>query len=307
MMPFHTRPIVQPLQRQVNVFVGFQFHHCQPPGVCSGEHVDHGAVGGGEGRNLRIQARWIESVIDHSDIAHHQRLQPSLRTQPPQWMLARSVGMANVAHTVHEFCEYRQVTIFQNPFLRAHAEHDLLACCERIPPPRPAARGRIPGRASEKRSPPPRARSHHNWAARLALSRSTRQVAPARRFRPWHAPSESPRSLDRRSRFPPARRAVRRVRTGATWPRHGSGWPSARAPRSSFLAAQTSEDLPPATFPACAWPAHVEPQNAEGERGIDGRLRLLTRSLPTGQGPSSRVAAIPAYRSGQKTFPDQRR
>jgi hypothetical protein len=116
----------------------------RPAGV--GKHVDHGA-GGGECRKLRIQARSIEPVIDHADIDHHQRLQPALRMQPPQWVLARSVGMANLTHTVYEFCEYRQVTIFHNPFLGAHAEHNLL----------PAAKGfRLPAqpRAGEFQAAP---------------------------------------------------------------------------------------------------------------------------------------------------------
>jgi len=37
-MPFHARPVVQSLQRQVNVFISFELHNRQPPlgvfGLC---------------------------------------------------------------------------------------------------------------------------------------------------------------------------------------------------------------------------------------------------------------------------------
>ena len=131
MVPFHTRPVVQPLQRQVDVFVGFQFHHRQAARMRGGEHIDHGPVRGGKRRNLRIPARRLQPPIHYTHVAHHQRLQPSLRAQTPQRILTRSIRMASIAQTMCQLRECILVMSLQNALLRAHSEHDLLSVAER--------------------------------------------------------------------------------------------------------------------------------------------------------------------------------
>ena len=53
-MPGDARPVVHALQRQVDIFVGFEFDYGETSVVGHGENVDHGAVGRGEGRNLGV-------------------------------------------------------------------------------------------------------------------------------------------------------------------------------------------------------------------------------------------------------------
>jgi len=46
MMPRNARPVIQPLQRQMNIFIRLQFNYGQPFLASGYQHVDHGAIGG---------------------------------------------------------------------------------------------------------------------------------------------------------------------------------------------------------------------------------------------------------------------
>ena len=82
-VPLHARPLVKTLQWQVNIFVGFEFQHCQSSGHGRGQHVEHGAVGGGEGRDLRIKTGRIKALVERRDIFDDQRFQPAFGMHPP--------------------------------------------------------------------------------------------------------------------------------------------------------------------------------------------------------------------------------
>jgi len=47
-VPRYSRPIVEALQRQVDIFVGFEFDDREAAVARDGQDVKHGAVGGGE-------------------------------------------------------------------------------------------------------------------------------------------------------------------------------------------------------------------------------------------------------------------
>ncbi|MGC1449430.1 MAG: hypothetical protein WA830_05265 [Candidatus Sulfotelmatobacter sp.] len=91
-MPRNPRPVVETLERQMDVFVGFQFDAGQAAVMRGGQHVDHGPVGGGECGNLRIEQARIQALVDDADIGHHERFQPAFGTQAEQGMLAGTVG-----------------------------------------------------------------------------------------------------------------------------------------------------------------------------------------------------------------------
>src|SRR4030088_1549204 len=63
MMPLNSRPIVQPLQRQVNILISLEFHDGQPPLNRSGQNIDHGAVRGGEGWHLQIETGRVQTLV----------------------------------------------------------------------------------------------------------------------------------------------------------------------------------------------------------------------------------------------------
>ena len=44
MVPQNARPVIQALERQVHVFVGFQFQHGKPAVASAGKHVNHRAI-----------------------------------------------------------------------------------------------------------------------------------------------------------------------------------------------------------------------------------------------------------------------
>src|SRR5258708_9762055 len=126
MVPLDARPVVQPLEWEMNILVSFQFHNSQPPCLRGREHVDPRPVCGGKRWNLRIPARRLQSPIDQTHVAHHQRLQPTLGAHPPQRVLARSVWMAGIPQTMRQLHELIFISYFENALLRTYAKYDLL-------------------------------------------------------------------------------------------------------------------------------------------------------------------------------------
>src|ERR1700758_4938476 len=108
-VPLDSRPVIQALQREVDILVGLQLHNREPAVMRGGQHVEHSAVGGGECGNLRIERARVQSLIDHADIADHQRLQPAFGTQAKEKILAGAVGMAGIAKRGNELQEERPV------------------------------------------------------------------------------------------------------------------------------------------------------------------------------------------------------
>ena len=45
----HANPVIQALQRQLQILIGFQFNHREPPICGGGEQIEHAAVCGGKG------------------------------------------------------------------------------------------------------------------------------------------------------------------------------------------------------------------------------------------------------------------
>ncbi len=163
LMPLHPRPIIQPLQRQMNVFIRLQLNHGQPSFARQREHVDHGPVGRRKCRHLRIHGLWLEPLINHADISPHQRLQPSLRMHPKQPIPARPIWMPCLAQRCQQLHEETPVAIFQDAFLGSDAEHNLLPALKRdrlSPHARPGKLQASPAKCNLRR------RQHRNLAIR---------------------------------------------------------------------------------------------------------------------------------------------
>ena len=216
-------------------------------------------------------------------ILHDQRFQPALGMQPPQRMISRTFGMADFAHAVHQPRESRRRCC--SPSTRSSAptpktisgvlRNDPGSCARR-------ARGELQAVAAERRSPPakapPTSASGINSRTRSdgfgkALERrdSRRSSAPA--GSPMLPPSETSISLSWSSRFVqfvqlPLGGVAMEVRHALAGQRRSS--------------AQGKNSFNPSTiiFPGLRQAAGVQPQNAEGQRGVNRCLGLLRHSLP---------------------------
>src|ERR1700690_3383728 len=125
MVPGYPRPVVQALQRQVDVFVSLQLDHRQPAFARGREYIDHGAVRSGKCGYLGIQAGSIKTLVHFGYILDHQRFQPALRMQSPERMISRTLGMTDFSDAVNQKTELGCVVLDQHSFVRAYSKPDL--------------------------------------------------------------------------------------------------------------------------------------------------------------------------------------
>src|ERR1051326_7743296 len=83
-VPKHSRPVIQALQREMDVLIGFELYYRKPAFAGAGEYVNHGAIGSGESRHLRIHVRRIEPRIYRRDAFEDQRLKPAFGINSPE-------------------------------------------------------------------------------------------------------------------------------------------------------------------------------------------------------------------------------
>ncbi len=94
LMPAHPRPIVQPLQRQMDVLIRFQLQDGQPAIQRAGQHIQHGAIDGGKSRYLRIDKAPVQPLIQSPHIPHDQAFQPALGRDAEEQVGVRAVRLA---------------------------------------------------------------------------------------------------------------------------------------------------------------------------------------------------------------------
>ena len=75
-VPLDAHPIIQRLQRKMNVFGSFQLDHRQPPAMIDGQQIQHAPVGGGERGNLAIDGRRQQAGVDLLNVAPYLRFEP---------------------------------------------------------------------------------------------------------------------------------------------------------------------------------------------------------------------------------------
>src|SRR5271167_307765 len=93
LVPAHARPVVEALEREMNVLVGLQLEDGEAAIEGAGEDVDHGAVGGGEGGNLRVDEALVEPLVDGANVADDQRFQPALGAEAIDWIAVKAMRM----------------------------------------------------------------------------------------------------------------------------------------------------------------------------------------------------------------------
>src|SRR5271156_6688112 len=74
----HPQPIIDSLNRQLNIFGCFQPDHNQTPTLGDAEQIDHTAIPRSQRGNLRIQVLGIQMGIKSGGILQDERLQPAL-------------------------------------------------------------------------------------------------------------------------------------------------------------------------------------------------------------------------------------
>src|SRR5439155_23275345 len=124
MLPGYSRPVINPLQRQVNVLVRLQLEHGEPACSRQREHINHGAIGSRKRRHLRIAPSRIELIVQPADILNYERLQPALRMQPPPTAVLRAVRMARFADAPYQPLQVREIAAVENSFCAASPEHN---------------------------------------------------------------------------------------------------------------------------------------------------------------------------------------
>src|SRR5271168_856831 len=105
LMPAHTGPIVQPLQRQMDVLVRFQLQDGQPAIQRARQHVEHGAIDGGKGWRLRIDKASVETLIKATNILRDEAFQPALWRHAVEQIGVGTAWPALFANALHYFVE----------------------------------------------------------------------------------------------------------------------------------------------------------------------------------------------------------
>ncbi|PYX89131.1 MAG: hypothetical protein DMG67_15810 [Acidobacteria bacterium] len=126
MVPLHARPVVESLQRQVDIFIRFQFQHSQASLAGRGQHIDHGAVAGGKCRHLGVHESRIKRRIHGGDVPDDQRLQPALRLHAPESMVVVAVGETGFEKADEELAKEPFAVAVQNGFMGTGAEGDFV-------------------------------------------------------------------------------------------------------------------------------------------------------------------------------------
>ena len=80
-VPAYADPVVEPLQGKLWVFGGFEFNDGEAAIRGDGQQVEHAAIGGGEGGDLRVDVRGIELFVEDAEIAVERGLEPALGLQ----------------------------------------------------------------------------------------------------------------------------------------------------------------------------------------------------------------------------------
>jgi hypothetical protein len=105
-MPLHAGPVVETLQRQVDIFVGFEFDDSQAIVAGGGEHVER------------------------SYVADHQRLKPALRMQAKKLVMMGTLRAARGAQAVDQVIEDGGIAFVEDALFGADAEGNLLAAAK---------------------------------------------------------------------------------------------------------------------------------------------------------------------------------
>jgi len=94
LVPANADPVVEALEREVDVFVGLQFEDGEATVEGAGENVDHSAVGRGEGGHLRVPEARIEALVDGADVTGDEGFEPTFGTEAEERIAAVATRIA---------------------------------------------------------------------------------------------------------------------------------------------------------------------------------------------------------------------
>ena len=75
-MPFDAQPVVEGLQRELEIGGGFDLDYSEAAATIAGEQVHDGAIAGGEGRGLSVDWMCEEARIDDREVGADDRFEP---------------------------------------------------------------------------------------------------------------------------------------------------------------------------------------------------------------------------------------
>ena len=85
-VPLDAHPVVEGLERKVDVLGGFQFEHRQAAGSVGCEEIKHAAIHRGEGRDLAVEGRGKELCVEFLDLRADLRFEPGFGIREVEWV-----------------------------------------------------------------------------------------------------------------------------------------------------------------------------------------------------------------------------
>ena len=123
-------PVVETLEGELGVFVGFDFEDGEATVVVDGEQVEHAAVAGGEGGNLGVGVFGAEGVVEACKFAAEFAFEPALGLHAEEQVAAVAGWVATGAELFDEVAERGFGFRGERGFTGAGADGDLLEAVE---------------------------------------------------------------------------------------------------------------------------------------------------------------------------------
>ena len=130
-------PVVEALEGEVEVFVGFEFEDGEAAGFRAGgggdaEEVQHAAVGGGDGGDLGVDVGGVEVGVDGLDVATEEGFEPALGLGAVEGVFFVSGRGAAGEEAGDEFAEVGGVFVGERGFVGSGAEGDFEGLVEGV-------------------------------------------------------------------------------------------------------------------------------------------------------------------------------
>ena len=132
MVPAHADPVVKSLQRKLRVLGRLQLDDSEAAIRGNGEQVEHAAVGGCEGRHLRVDVRGVELFVEHAKIAVEHAFEPALGLQAVERIALVGLREAAFAQARNQRSQLVFVAFREQRLTRTRAEADLFDAIEAL-------------------------------------------------------------------------------------------------------------------------------------------------------------------------------
>ena len=138
MVPADAQPIVQALQGEMQVLIGFEFQHRQTAVAGHREQVEHAAIAGLKSRYLGVNVRGVKlrkaalPVAERLDIAAQLRFKPCLRCHAEERVFEAAVRVPAFKQPGNQFAKQRFCIGGQRGFVGSGAEGNFADGCERV-------------------------------------------------------------------------------------------------------------------------------------------------------------------------------